>query len=766
MATSSETYQKKSKVVDASKEPPVYEYAVDKTDEKGIRYPDQDIPESEKNPQWYIDNIHYISTFYNVSFQSVLVPTQNNDSSPGVPSGTLNPQDLPINRMLKNMQYYQGKQENVEFADWTPENVDGNNYQPHWIKGQDIAELLNHMKGTMLERIANLQITGKALSENVASEKEDYRTKLLMKFKFKDVFAEMKQMGVEFNVGPQKELESEEAIDEFMEKKFKAQGVDVAIAMAKDAWYKNFMLQKFLDSFVKCLMTGTAQMHHYVQNGRLYIKNIPSWQMIYDTRHDDDYNRDAQFIGVVETMTPTELFSRFPKLNKEQREEIKKMSRQKDLGGRYNAAFSNFLWWNYNVKRDECVITVVTAYWMGLHDMGLKKKKDKFDIDRIMKVVKDENGDLEKGDYGLDDVYRATLIGNRYLVEYGLDDNIVEDPLDKTKPMFPIMRYLPNMTGGEPRAMVSRFTDLQDEIDALKYKVRELIGRSKGRCYIVRPSGAGNNTTLQEIYKDFGSMGMTVIPETGEDPSSRDSRLLEMADFSLDPNIMRIEEIVRINRDLLKEYASVSNVSLGMQTTYMGSGERNAAIGQSSYGLAALYHGFMDFIQMNLQYACNVTKNLYTMDDNDTEASFVVGEKGIAYLKVMKDMKFEDFLIMLQLNDVIDDAKRKDIQQLALAWAQNGIIGPDAYIKVLKEETMSGAQRVLEFEVQKAKKEKMQEQQVQMQHEQAMGAQQADALHKAEVLRQSGQDHREAMAGEAKQNVALINKSGQDNKAK
>lgn len=749
--------QNKTKAVDVTKEKATYVYDIAKDGQIGIQHPDQDIPESKKDPMWYIQNIHYIASFYNVAFESVLSPSQAISATNGIPASNINPRDLPINRMLKNMTYYQGKQENTEYADWTTGNVDQNNYQAHWIKGQDISELLNFMKGNMLERIVNLQITAKALSENAASKKEDYRTKLLMKYKFKDIFAELEQQGVQFNAGPKEGFDSEEAIEDFMEKKFKQEGVDVAMAMARDFWHKSHGLHKFLDAFLKTLITGTAQMQHYVQNSKLFMRYLPSWQMIYDTRHDDDYNRDAQFVGVVETMTPTEIFSRYPNLTKPQREEIKKMARTKDLGTRYNSGFANFLWWNYNVKREECVVSVVTTYWMGLRDMGMKKKKDKFSVDRILKVEKGVDGELERGDYVVDDIYKGTLIGNRYLVEYGLDDNIVEDIHDKSKPMFPIIRYLPNMVGGEPRAMVTRFTDMQDEIDALKFKIRESIGRAKGKCYVIH-GDLSNNTQLQEIYKDFATMGMTVIPMSGENPKASDSRLVEMVDYTLDPNIMRIEEIVKINRDLLKEYASISNVSLGMQTSYMGMGERNSAIGQSTYGLSALYHGFMDFIQMNLQYAANVSKTLYTMDGNDQEAAFVVGDKGILYLKIMKEMKFEDFLIILQLNDTFDEKGRAEMQQLALGWAQNNVLDPDAYLKVRRQETYSGAEKVLEYEMKKKKKEQMQQQQMQAQQAQELAAQQADAMQKAEMIRQAGQDSRENVAADSKIAVAQINK--------
>ena len=747
----------KKKSVDL-KENPVQAFQIDKDEDIMIRYPDQDIPEGDKDPQWFLNCIRYFSTFYNVAFESVLAPQGTNVAGPAVQTNLLNSNDLPVNRMLRYMTYYQGRQENVEYNDWASiPMVDGEsnttmdgNYQPHWIKGQDIAELINFMKGNMLERISNLQITAKALSEDAASKEMEIRTDMLLKFRNKDVFDDIEnKTGVKFNLGPDKQFESEEDINQFVEKNIKQYGVDVAIAMSKNFWYQNHCMHKFLNLFVMTCITGVAASHHYVQNGKQYMKTIPSWQLILDTRHDDDYNRDAEFVGIVETMTPAELFKRFPQLNKEQREEIKKMSRSRDLGARYNSAFANFNWWNYNVKREECVVTVVTMYWMGIRDMGLKKGEDKYQIERIMRT-----GKGEPGDYIVNDIYKGTLIGNRYLVEYGLDDNVVEDYKDRSKPMFPIIRYLPNMLGGEPRSIVSRLYQLQDEIDALKFKVRESIGRAKGKCYILRDLG-GNNMDVEELYRDLGSMGLTVITSSGE--AEQQQRVAEMLDYTLDPNIMRIEEIVKINRDLMKEYTSISNVSLGMTSSYMGMGERNSAIGQSSYGLASLYHGFMDFIQINLQYAINVAKNLYTIDGN-TEAAFVVGDEGVKYLKVMEDMKFEDFLVVLQLNDMIDEAGKKSIQQLALAWGQNGAIDPDVYLSILKEETYSGARRLLETKVKEKKKEMQIQRQQQMQHEQQLAQQQYQSLKQAEALRQAGQDGREHIKANAKIDVAKIQK--------
>ncbi len=746
------TEPKAKKTVDASKENPSYTYDIDKDNEKaGFRMPDCDIPEKDKTAQWYVEWVRYICSFYNVPFENILSPGQFNGGD--AQAAAFNSENLPVNRMLRYMQYYQGRQDNLDYNHWTTGNVDNSNLQANWIKGQDISELLNFMKGNMLERISNIQITAKALSEDAVSEYQDFRTKLLMKYKFKDIFADMEAKGAQFSVGPNQNFDSEEAIDDFMDKNFKQYGVDVATAMAKHFWYSNYCLSKFLQLFLNACITGVSATQHYVQNGKQYMRTLPSYQMILDTRHDDEFNRDAQFRGIVETMTPSEIFARFKNLTPEQKEEIKKMSRNQDLCISYNAGYTNFNWWNFNLKREEATISVATVYWTGAHDMGLKKAENKFGDTKIEKTKEGE-----PGEYVLDDVHKASLIGNRFLTDWGYDDNIVEDTQDKSQPMYPILVYLPNMVGGEPRSIVSRLYQLQDEVDAIKFKIREAIGRAKGKCYIIRGS-MGNDMKIEEMYKDLGSMGMTVIPAaTGENLPGQDARLVEMLDYTLDPNIMRMEEIIKINRELMKEYTSVSNVSLGMQTTYMGMGERNSAIGQSSYGLAALYHGFMDFIQMNLQYSVNVAKNLYTMDGN-TEASFTVGDKGVLFLKIMENFKFEDFLVMLQLNDVVDEAGSKSMEQLALGWAQTGVVDPDVYLKLLKEQTYSGRQKVLEYAMKEKKKEQAQQREQEAQQAQAMQAQQLQAQQQNVMLQQGGMDKREGMKADSKIVAAQIQKA-------
>jgi hypothetical protein len=742
---------KEKKSVDLKENPT---YAVDMTtlDERGIFVPDQDIPESEKDFMWYVRNIHYIATFYNVPFENVLAPSAANVLNPTYENGPFDLSKLPVNRMLRYMQYYQGRQDNLDYNNWTTNNVTSTNLQAQWIKGQDIFELIQFMKGNMLERISNIQITAQALSEGAVSEMQDFRTNLLMKYKFTDIFADMANKGTDFAVGPQEGFDSEEAIDDFMEKNFKQYGVDVAIAMAKNFWYTNYCLGKFLRLFVECTITGVAATQHYVQNGKQYMRTIPSYQMILDTRHDDDYNRDAQFVGIVETMTAMEVFARFPKLTKEQRDEIQRISKNKNLGTQYNQGFTNINWWNYNSKRNQCTITVVTAYWIGRHDMGLRKVDTQYGTQKIEKTKKSE-----RGEYIIDDIYKGTLIGNRFLTDWGYDDNVVEDYQDKSKPMFPIIRYLPNMVGGEPRSVVSRLYQLQDELDALNYKVREMVGRAKGKVYIVKSTG-GNNMDTKQMYEDFASMGMTVIPSaTGENLPGQDQKIIEGLDYTLDPNVIQIENMIKQRRDIMKEFTSVSNVSLGMQTSYMGMGERTAAISQSTYGLAYLYHGFMDFIQHNLQYAVNVAKNLYTMDGN-TEAAMVIGDKGVAYLKIMEDLKFEDFLIMLKLNDIIDEAGRKEMNQLALAWAQNGLIDPEIYIKVRKQQTFSDAERVLEYAMEKKKKEAAQQRAEAAQQEQVLQAQALEAKQKDTMLQQAGADNRENIKADSKIKAAAIQK--------
>ncbi|HEX9740243.1 MAG TPA: hypothetical protein VGA29_05670, partial [Ignavibacteriaceae bacterium] len=332
--------------------------------------PDQEVPETEKTPEWYVTNVQYICSFYNVPYQNVLAPVGYDEA--GVMSAV-----SPVSQMIRYMQYYLGKQPNLDYNHLT-ENVTENNLQASWIKGQDISELIKFMKGNILDRINNIEISARPMSEDATSEREDMLKKLTMKHELKEVFEQMKGAGLDYAPANGKEFENQDDIRKWVDEGgFKDVGAEYATDIANNFWFSNFCASKFIQAFNHATIAGVAAMEHYVDNGKNYMKVRMPYQLILDTRVDDDYNREAMFIGSIDCMTPIQLFSKYrTQFSKEQKEEIFEMCRNQELGDKYNSV-TNFTWWNYSTQRQANTVSVVNVYWYGRHDLGLKKKENK-----------------------------------------------------------------------------------------------------------------------------------------------------------------------------------------------------------------------------------------------------------------------------------------------------------------------------------------------------------------------------------------------------
>lgn len=701
--------------------------------------PNQEVPESEKDEEWYIKNVQYICSYYNVSFQNVVAPIIGENAAIGTNK------NQPVYQMIKYMQYYLGQQPNLDYHHLT-QNVDENNLQATWIKGQDISELIKFMKGNILDRINNIQISARPMSEDAVSEREDMLRKLVMvKVKQKHIFERFKEMGMEYEPGDGTDFQSENDIKKWVDEGgFKDIGAEYATDIANNFWYTNHCASKFVQAFNYTTICGCAAMEHIVQDGKVFMTPRLPYQLILDTRVDEDYNREAQFIGTIDCMTPSQIFSRWKVFSEKQKEDIYEMSKDQELGMQYNN-ISNFTWWNYNGIRQTNTVSAVTVYWYGRHDLGLKKGKDKFGVNVIGKTPKGEDGD-----YVVTDIHKATLIGNRYLVDYGYLDNIVEEFTDKKKPVFPILRFMPDMVGGEFISIVGRLHKLQDEIDAMNFKIREMIGRSKGKVYIIKGEKLSHLTNAQTLIEDFSKMGVHVGATTGEAGENKNDSIVEQVDMTLDPNVNRLVELVALKQNAMKEVVSTSNIALGQQTSYIGLGTQQATIGQTTFGLKYLYDGFLDFVQHNLQYAINIEGRLLSMND-DIDTAMIVGDKGKKYLDVMKlkNLSFEDILIYIKLNDSIDQAEKESLKQAVFSLFQNDKITLTEFAEIMSARTYTELKNKAEYyerirERKAIAQEKMaHQQQLQLQQQQIQGNIQAEAL------RQSGQDVRQNAANDA-----------------
>lgn len=732
------------------------------------RLPNQNISEAQKyanEGRWFFDNITYLSTFYNRPLTNLSTPELNLKGD-GF---------QPITKMIINLLYYLGEQPNFTY-NYLTQNVDMNNYIPTWRNGQDMLPIIENMRGNIKRILNSFHFSVKPLSEKARGKRSDYYNNVMLEFQLSK--KKMAIPGVKFNPSGTDVSEMDEPeLNKFINKEYKDYMADLMVSIAEGSWNIS-ALSDFDRAALYAIVCGWCGCEHYVNNGRHFRKILLPYQMIVDTRIDDNLNRDARFAGYVTTMTPTEIFHRYPQLNDRQRDEIINIARSSDNFAKYNTQTTNFTWWANTINQDASV-TAVKMYWISPHFLDTREVKNKYGVSQLfsskvqwdksnhdLTFYGDENYTIPKvkekdlinylpreeayslstmnGEspkkvlegssvYVINDIYKGTVLGNRYLLDFGLSTNIVEHPLMKYKPLLPIQVFTPNIVGGNPVAVVDRLKKIQNEIDGARQMRREMLGRAKGKIVAIYGWKFAGLTGAREFLEDAASMGVHVLKSSGEIPDGMDTgKPIDILDMTLDPNFNRIEEYIISQKEEMKEILSTSTAALGQVSNYVGSSTLQNSVAQSTLGQSSFIDGFIDYVTINMQYEVDVKKCLYVENPDSFDAEIMVGDEGVNfYKKVLPDLKHEDFLLELHVRDAIDDKKREYITTgLVQPYMQN--IGNEEAdvalynsLELLSTRTFTEAKDFLEEKIaerikrmNKKEKEAQQQQQVQVQSQQ------------------------------------------------
>lgn len=680
---------------------------VGETSSTSFQLPNQNIPEEEKyakKGEWFWQNIQYISTFYNKPLPDITTPDL-----------TISQEGFQqVTRMLINMMYYLGEQPNLTY-NYLTQNVSQNNLQPTWRHGQDMLPIIENIRGNMAKILNSFHFSVKPLSDKARGKRSEYYNNVMLEWNLSK--RGHKMAGVEFNPSGTDIGElTEPEVKKWIDKEYKDYMAELMVNIAEGGWTID-SIQKFIQGGKYGVVAGWAGMEHYVDNGRHFKNILLPYQMIVDTREDDDLNRSARFAGVVTSMTPTEIFHRYPYLNSACRTTLQEIAKKTNDFGGLNKNTTNFNWWN-NSGNSDATCTALRAYWISPHFLDTREVKNKYGVAQLVGAKVEWNKEKNKlkfygeqeyevdatadnlGDYlskeeantlvsmngedpvkklnssvyVVNDVYKGTILGNKYMVDFGLVTNLVEHPLMKYKPMLPIQVWIPNMTNNQPRSVVDRLRAIQDEIDALRHKMRELIGRAKGRIVGIRGWLFSGVDGGREFLEDAASMGAHVFKSSGEIPDGMDANgdPVQIIDMTLDPSFNKISETILDLKQQMKEVISTSTAALGQVGTYIGESTLQNSVAQSTLGQASILDGFVDWCTTNIQMEVDIKKGLYVDNPDSFDAEMMIGEEGIEfYRKVLPDLKHENFLMRVHVRDVIDEKQRERIIGYTQAYIQN-----------------------------------------------------------------------------------------------
>ena len=698
--------------------------------------PNQFVPENKKDREWYMENARYVASKYNTQFNSL--GFRNNEQN----------FDKPIDEMLRMFTYYLGKQENRDYY-YTTQDQSGCELPTVWINGQKLTAMVDFMLGTAIKMIENIEPSVKAVSRTATNKRTMDMDLALLKVEFKNIFDQLEEQGVSFNPMGKQDFSMPDEVMKYMQYDYKQYGEEIAYDMVSDILHRNKFIAKYKQAFFYTLLAGVVGIENKIQNKRSFKEVILPYNLIWDNTFDDDLNEKARFVGKIDWITPGEVISNpyyTRQLTSAEIDEIKKLTPDNidKLLGEDNITTNKLKWyWNNNGVPS---LAATTCYWVGYKELRYEKVKDKYGNDHIAKI---KNATVS--DYWVKTIYKATLLANKYIVDYGEIHNIVRKQDDINEVELPITVFIPNMVMGENRSVVSRLHKHQDRIDFLNNEITKTITRAKGKVFVMNKHKLGT-ATAQEVLNDFERMGIHITDgnATGEEVIGPDqNRVVDVVDMTLDPNVQQLLALKREEERIMEEIVNVPKAAMGQQQGYLGAKTQAGTIAQSNLGTAYLYQGFVQFIEKDLQHSLNQFKvSLLVNGDEDIP---VVGDRGMNYLKVTEDFKFEDFGIYVRIRDFIYDQAKERLLFIAQAAMQNQAIDMLDYLQIETSKTYTELYSNLKFSLEKKKREMEKQQEIQMMMQQAQMEQQQQMQQEQMALKEGGSNYRAELQAAAKQ---------------
>lgn len=660
--------------------------------------PDLFVPEQEKDEEWIKQNLRYIFSHYNRP-----CPTWNADA--------FNENYTPVERGILNSLYYLGKQRNINYNHIT-QDTEGNVLPVTWIRIKKVKTLIDRLVGDLIKQLGAKKITAQSLSSRAKSEKMKLWEETMLQFnsRIKSKLDELEEItGMRF-VPPlaDKYNSQQEAIE--LLKSFKDELEEVAVFLGNYIEWNNDYGTTITEAFRQDFAPANLMaIYFYAENGRIKSKRVPFYNLVYDIRSDDPFLRDAQFCGLIERLTTREIFKRFPNLTETQKNEIKELEKEGDFQNNffnfYNQnPFGNIQdWWT--ARRNDTTAMCFTGYWICPRDTDKKKITDKYKNQKYVKTEKNEKGEV------IYDLYKATIVGNCYLVDSGYDENVVRSIANKADPEMPVKIFSGNTILGEGMSPIGLVTDLIDTMDALDFKIREMMGKHKGKGYII--DGRRLQTTSKDFIQNMATLGVDVVTTSGEDSAANNMPPVYPIDMTLDNSIAIYSGYYNEMERRVEQNLNLSPTMLGTASPQQGLGVMRTNISMSTTGNLNLYNNLFKYNEICLQYAINLAKIVYGRGEHKELSSLIVGERGLKVLEILQKYLFEDVMIRILPSDIITDEKRQRILYMLQAFAQQGNIDPLSYVRAEMADTLSQIES--DFELAFRKKEEKELAQMQAQ---------------------------------------------------
>ena len=662
-------------------------------------FPKQNIPESQKTPEWCKQNILAMLAYQNYTTK--------------------------FNRERKkdyeNYLLYNGVFDPKQFEYVT--DTYGITSPARLVNHPIIAPKIDLLVGEFMSQ--PLDFTVEAINEAAVVKKLDKKVKLAAEKVLQDVRKEIEaELGIQFepeDVG----LEIPEDIDKFLKLNGREAVEQMVFVGLQHLIQKYSLHHVFKMGLYDISITSKEFYKCGIKQGDPHVRRVDPRALIWDINSDSETLQESAWVAEERFITINEIIDEYSDfLTPEDVVRLEKLRYEsKDYFAKYNKPYR---WYYQDDASSPMRIRVVTAEWKSIKTLKVKLSENKHDPETpFRKILPDDykprKGErVEKKPYT--DIWTATMIGHDIIVDARSKPNQIRREDNYAVSSLSYVGVIKNNIDSITLSIVDSLKNIQLLYNIVMYHIELALARSGGKAVVYDTSQKPKGVSLDDVFYHAKNSGVIPINSKQEGNQVGGFNQFQQIDFTLSNSVQQLINLKIMLENTAEHLTGISRAREGFtKSDAVGVNERSVM--QSSLITQPLIANHVRTMGMVMNQLGDLMKIAW--GDGKRVAHFM-GEAGAKMMKVTSDIKNSDYAIYVKNSskDRKDKEKIEVLGQQILSGA--GAEGFLQLIKVMNSVNAKDAEVTLEQGLEAIQKsQEAQQQQAMEMQQQAAQAEQA-----------------------------------------
>jgi len=659
------------------------------------KFPKQFISDSEKTEEWCKENI-----------DAIVSQLESSNAE-----GSISENDKDI----RNYRLYNG---DLEQEDYTYVTEQYNMPSPATMANYPITRnkidlLCNEDLGRPLDKSVF------AVNLDAALRKEQFKVSLIANELLKEISSEVEsEFGMEVEM-ENKDFPIPDDIDQFMRYQYK-EVIEESINDGLDYLAQKYQFKHMFKEGMRDLLVTAKEFYKvYVKDGDPYVRRVDPRTFVFDKSIDSDFLDNAQWAGEERWLSVNEVIDEFrDQLDEDDVRELEDMRQTTSENlDKWNGGFN----WVEIDSSKTIKVRVVSAEWKSIKALRFKISENKYNPEQPFKKAVGDNYKKRKGDVietkCVDDIWEGSQIGGKILVNCRRRPNQVRSVDDAGSTSLSYVGVVYNHTTGKPTSLVDILRHIQMLYNIVMYHIELSLARSGGKAVVYDVSQMPTNIgmDMQEVMYHLKNDGIIPINTRDEGGDTASFNQFQQVDFTLSQSVQQLINLKMMLEQTAGQISGVSPQREGAVEQYEYVGNVQRSVTQSSISTGGWFYAHNEVKKKVFTKVANLMKIAWA---GGKKAAFVLGDAGYKMLNVLPDVSLNDYGIFMG-DAGKDDALKQVVQQMSQSALQSGSISLLDALKVMKSDTMTEAQAVLEQGIDAMKETQQAAQQQAQQQQQA-----------------------------------------------